>query len=87
MKRIQPYIIAVAALLVAAVSCSPKKNTKASRFYQGLTTRFNVHFNGYETYKESLAGMQNDYQDDYTRLVHLHPVCAYGNERGPLYGG
>ena len=74
-------------MLVAAVSCSPKKNTKASRFYQGLTTRFNVHFNGYETYKESLAGMQNDYQDDYTRLVHLHPVSAYGNEKEPQPSG
>lgn len=87
MKNRYIYICAVAALLVAAVSCSPKKNTKASRFYQGLTTRFNVHFNGYESYKENLKGMQDDYKDDYTRLVHLHPVSAYGNEKEPQPSG
>jgi tetratricopeptide (TPR) repeat protein len=63
------------------VSCSPKKNTKATRFYHALTTRFNVYFNGNENFKESLKTMQKDFQDDYTALVHIHPVSAYANEK------
>lgn len=58
-----------------------------SRFYQGMTTRFNVHFNGSESFKESLTSMQKDYQDDFTRIVHLHPVSAYGNEKEVKPGG
>ena len=60
---------------------STKKNTKATRFYHGLTTRFNVYFNGNEAYKESLKNMQKDFQDDFTSLVHMHPVSAFSNEK------
>ena len=72
-------------------ACSTKKNTKATRFYHGLTTRFNVYFNGNETYKESLKSMQKDFQDDFTTLVHIHPVSAFSNEKeqkpsGDFYG-
>ena len=62
-------------------ACSTKKNTKATRFYHGLTTRFNVYFHGNEAFKESLKSMQKDFQDDYTSLVHMHPVSAYSNEK------
>lgn len=68
-------------MVILVSACSTKKNTKATRFYHGLTTRFNVYFNGNESYKESLKNMQKDFQDDYTSLVHIHPVSAYSNEK------
>ena len=71
----------VSAIIIMASACSTKKNTKATRFYHGLTTRFNVYFNGNETYKESLKNMQKDFQDDFTSLVHIHPVSAFSNEK------
>lgn len=74
-------ILLISAIIILASACSTKKNTKATRFYHGLTTRFNVYFNGNETYKESLKSMQKDFQDDFTSLVHIHPVSAHSNEK------
>lgn len=68
-------------MVILVAACSTKKNTKATRFYHGLTTRFNVYFNGNESYKESLKNMQKDFNDDFTALVHMHPVSAYSNEK------
>ncbi|MEG1573607.1 MAG: tetratricopeptide repeat protein [Bacteroidales bacterium] len=81
------HIIILLISVVTVSACSTKKNTKMSRFYQGMTARFNVYFNGNESFKESLGSMQNDYQDDFTRIVHLHPVSAYGNEKETKPGG
>ena len=74
-------ILIISAIIILVSACSTKKNTKATRFYHGLTTRFNVYFNGNETYKESLKNMQKDFQDDFTTLLHIHPVSAYSNEK------
>lgn len=74
-------IVSLIVIMVLVSACSPKKNTRATRFYHGLTTRFNVYFNGNESYKESLKNMQRDFQDDFTALVHMHPVSAYSNEK------
>ncbi len=78
-SKIKIVLIFVALIFVAA--CSTKKNTKATRFYHALTTRFNVYFNGNESYKESLKNMQKDFNDDFTSFLHLHPVSAYSNEK------
>ena len=45
------------ALFILA-GCSTKKNTKGSRFYQAMTTRFNVYFNGDEAYKAGVLSME-----------------------------
>ena len=46
-----------------------------------MTTRYNVYFNGIENYKEQLKNMESNYEDNFTRLVHMHPVSAYGNPK------
>lgn len=63
-------------------SCSVKKNTKATRFYHSLTTRYNVYFNGNENYKEQLQIMEGKYEDDYTLTrIYMHPAEAYNNPK------
>ena len=81
MKKSVVKILVVSISLLMMIACSTKKNTRATRFYHGLTTRFNVYFNGNEAYKESLKSMQGTFQDDFTDIVHLHPVSAYSNEK------
>ena len=81
MRKIGAKITLLITIIIMVVACSPKKNTKATRFYHGLTTRFNVYFNGNESYKETLKNMQKDFNDDFTSLVHIHPVSAYSNEK------
>lgn len=66
-----------------AVSCSVKKNTRATRAYHALTTRYNIYFNGIESFKEQIKSMEDNYEDDYTReRIYMHPVSAYSNPSG-----
>lgn len=79
-----------AVALVAAVAlgaCSLKKNTAASRRYTEFITRYNIYFNGDQHFKETLAQMEKDYPDDYTRLIPVHPVDAYADESAPQPSG
>ena len=57
-------------------SCSTKKNTAATRQWRAFTTRYNIYFNGSEAYKEALAAMENNYEDDYSSRLLMHPVAA-----------
>ncbi|MCM1255936.1 MAG: tetratricopeptide repeat protein [Duncaniella sp.] len=60
-----------------------KKNTAASRNYQAFITRYNVYFNGDEHFKETLKQMEQEYVDDYSILIPMHPVEAYTREDAP----
>lgn len=69
--------------MLAFSSCSTKKNTAASRFYQAFTTRYNVYFNGDEHYKETIKAMEKNYEDDYSSMVYVHPAEAYNHPKAP----
>lgn len=76
-------LLTVAAIIAATAllgSCSLKKNTAASRNYTAFITRYNIYFNGDEHYKETLRQMESGYEDDYTRLIPVHPANAYADE-------
>ena len=75
--------LSLAASLLLASSCSTKKNTAMSRFYQSFTTRYNVYFNGDEHYKEQIKILENDYDDDFTSTLYIHPAEAYANPKAP----
>lgn len=79
-------VVLSAAVIVAAVlaqSCSPKKNTAASRRYQAFITRYNIYYNGDTHYKETLSEMEKTYEDDYSRLLFVHPAEARADEKAP----
>lgn len=81
------YIIICAIITCIFIpACSTKKNTAASRFYQAFTTRYNVYYNGSEHFKEQLHEMENNYEDDYSGLVLVHPAEAFTNPKAPQPG-
>lgn len=84
-KLFRFLLVAVVAVAAAAAlgACSLKKNTAASRRYTEFITRYNIYFNGDEHYKETVKKMEDDYQDDFTRLLLVHPADAYGDENIP----
>lgn len=85
-KRIlNRYIPLVAIALIAAVmqSCSARKNTAGSRFWQAFTTRYNVYYNGITHYKEQIHELEDNYQDDYSQQLFIHPAEAYSNPKAP----
>ena len=51
--------------------CSVEKNTGSSRFYQSMTARYNIYFNGNESFKAGLAKISRNYQDDYAELLKV----------------
>ncbi|MCH5230451.1 MAG: tetratricopeptide repeat protein [Muribaculaceae bacterium] len=82
--------IAVAAVLLFLIclsSCSPKKNTPASRQWQAFNTRYNVYFNGEEHYKETLSDQEKNYEDDYSRQLLMHPIEAKEQPKLPQPSG
>lgn len=53
-------------------SCSTEKNTRASRAYHNLTSRYNIYFNGKESMKAGLRRIDQNLEDDYTRILPLY---------------
>jgi tetratricopeptide (TPR) repeat protein len=66
------HIIAVLSLLIWG--CSAQKNTGLSRGYHNLTAKYNVLFNGSESYKDGLNKIDEEFTDDYSEVL---PVFNY----------
>lgn len=64
-------------------SCSTKKNTAGSRFWQAFNTRYNVYYNGETHYKEQIHDLETKYEDNYSQLLFIHPAEAYANPKAP----
>lgn len=77
MKKVNyPIYAALCSLLLISGSCSTEKSTSISRFYQGLTTRYNVYYNGNQNYIKASQNQLQNTIDDYTLLLPLHPVSS-----------
>jgi tetratricopeptide (TPR) repeat protein len=70
------HIISVPILLLLW-GCSPQKNTAISRAYNDVTAKYNVLFNGNESYKKGLAKIDEGFKDDYSEIL---PVFKYGSK-------
>lgn len=80
MKRV--YLLLLPALAVALVtSCSTKKNTATTRFWQSFTTRYNVYYNGHEAYKTACLEQEKGHQDNYTERLPVFPVAAEATQK------
>lgn len=51
------------------VSCTTKKNNFFFRSYHGITTRFNIYYNGNESYKEAVEVIDYAAKDNYTSIL------------------
>ncbi len=74
-----PLILILATVIFSA--CSTKKNTAGSRFWHAMNTRYNVYYNGDKHYREQIKILENDYQDDYSTQLFIHPAEAYSNPK------
>lgn len=78
------WVCFLAALLsiLAFSACSTQKNTWGSRHYHDLTTRYNVYFNGNESYKQGIKQLNDALKEDYSKLLPLYPVNIHSNAKG-----
>ncbi len=58
-------------------SCSTKVNKFPNRAFHSTTTRFNVLFNGEQSFLEGVAKFKESYKEDYDEIL---PVYIYPNE-------
>ena len=54
-----------------ATACSVEKNTGATRFYHSLTARYNIYFNGNESFKAGVEKVNRSHNDDFGELLTL----------------
>ena len=82
MKKLYRYIPVILILATVIISaCSTKKNTAGSRFWHAMNTRYNVYYNGEKHYQEQIKKLENEYQDDYSTQLFIHPAEAYNNPK------
>jgi tetratricopeptide (TPR) repeat protein len=56
--------------------CAARRNTALNRTYHSVTARYNIIFNGSESFKEGLLKYEQSYTDNYALIL---PVFIYGN--------
>ena len=69
----------VAIFLLSIFGCSTKKNTWLSRNYQSLNVRYNIYFNGNESYNQGLSKINQAHVDDYSEILLMYPISYHVN--------
>jgi tetratricopeptide (TPR) repeat protein len=87
-KTSYKFLIILGSLALLS-GCSVEKNTGTTRFYHGLTSRYNIYFNGNESFKAGVAKVNAGYRDDYSELLKVFEysdpatpsICSANMER------
>ncbi len=58
------------------MACTTKKNTSGTRAYHNVTSRFNILFNGTESFKKGMLTLETTYKDNYNEIL---PIFLYNN--------
>jgi tetratricopeptide (TPR) repeat protein len=69
--RVSYKFLITLGLLLFLTDCSVERNTGTTRFYHGLTSRFNIYFNGYESFKEGIIKISKGYRDDFSEMLRV----------------
>ncbi len=72
MKKIFLHTIALLFLVSLFSGCSTEKNTRASRTFHNLTSHYNIYFNAKESVKYGEASIEENIENDYTRLLPIY---------------
>lgn len=73
------HILVFSLVVLTFSACSLKKNTWSTRAYQSMNTRFNVYFNGKESYEEGLRNIYNSNKEDYSAIIPMYPISRHDN--------
>ena len=61
-------------------NCTTEKNTSVTRTYHNITSRYNIFFNGSESFKKGEARAEKDFADNYSQIL---PVFFYSDKSTP----
>lgn len=68
------FIVGIICISLFAVSCSNQKNTKKSRIYHEINTRYNIYYNAEIAYNEALEAKNKAYQDNLSEMIYMYPT-------------
>lgn len=80
MKKYTSYIFKLAYLsfgVLFILACSTEKEAWINRGYHNMTAHYNGYFNAKEIIKESRAGYNETFQEDYTKIL---PIYIYADD-------
>lgn len=69
--------IGISVLLMALTACSTTKNTPLTRFFHSTTARYNINFNGRQSFEEGIDNIHQANKDDYTTVIPLYPISNH----------
>lgn len=81
MKKTFLHINVILLVAVFAAGCSMNKNTKATRTYKAIVTRFNVHFNGQTSFDEGIKSIQKANVEDFSEVLPMYPISKLANAK------
>ena len=83
--RILRLVTAVGILLMA--SCATNKDAFPNKFHHAVNTRFNVFFNGSESFKEGAQALSKTTMDNYTQVlpVYVYPSKVEAQAQSPKW--
>ena len=71
MKRLFLHTILFLLLVAVFAGCSTEKNTRVSRAYHNVTSKYNIYFNANESVKSGLEMIDSRIEDDYTHVLPI----------------
>lgn len=72
LKRIILHTISLFLMVSIFSGCSTEKNTRASRAFHNVTSKYNIYFNGNESVKKGIENIEQNIEDDFTRILPIY---------------
>ena len=79
MKRQIKFVFIYISAILLFIGCTTTKNTWLTRGTNAFSTRFNVYFNGYQSYKEGIDNINKAQKDNYSQLLPMYPISIHSN--------
>ncbi len=73
-------ILYIFAILLIITGCSTQKNTKSTRGYHEMCTKYNVGFNAKNAYIEGQKAIDKGAKDDFTQMIEMYPISYKENQ-------
>nr|WP_255489397.1 tetratricopeptide repeat protein [Dysgonomonas sp. 216] len=74
-------LVSILSVVLLFISCSNQKNTKTTRLYHEINTRYNIYFNAEVAYEEALQKKMDSYDENLSKIISVYPYYA-PNEKG-----
>jgi tetratricopeptide (TPR) repeat protein len=67
------FVLLLSIMTITIFSCSTKKNKWTNRTYHATTAKYNILFNGKESYKAGMFDLNKNAKENYTRVLPVYP--------------